>query len=124
MNNHKPPQAEAILRAKESELTAGLQNRQGLAAEAEADFFDQLQRAAERSIVVETLDRSSALLREVRSALARIGEGSYGQCLNCEEPISEKRLAAVPWASLCLKCQKEADREWADNPAEYELAAL
>jgi RNA polymerase-binding transcription factor len=123
MINWKPTGTEAILRAKESELVAELENREGLAAEAETEFCDQIQRAADRAIVIQALDRNSALLREVRAALARIGEGGYGQCLQCEDPISPKRLAAVPWASLCLKCQEEVDQERADNPTEFEFAA-
>jgi DnaK suppressor protein len=46
----------------------------------------------------------------VRSALRRIEEGSFGICLHCEEEISPKRVAAVPWTSLCIQCQEQADR--------------
>lgn len=122
MNDWKTSSNLAILRAKELELLAGLRNREGLAAEAEAEFFDQIQQAADRAIVIEALDRNSSLLRKVRTALARIDQGSYGRCAHCESSISPKRLAAVPWASLCLICQEEADRECMDNPAEFELA--
>jgi DnaK suppressor protein len=30
----------------------------------------------------------------------------YGVCLECEEPISQKRLDAVPWAKYCVTCQE------------------
>jgi len=46
------------------------------------------------------------LLREVSDALQRISHGSYGVCLECEEPISVKRLEAVPWARYCVACQE------------------
>jgi len=46
------------------------------------------------------------LLREVSDALQRIAQGSYGVCLECEEPISVKRLEAVPWARYCVSCQE------------------
>lgn len=124
MNDWKPDGGEAALRAKESELLAVLQNREGLEAEAEMEFGDQIQRAADRAIVIQALDRSSSLLREVRAALDRIGEGSYGQCLQCGNPISPNRLAALPWAALCFQCQEEADRERTGNPAEFELVAF
>jgi DnaK suppressor protein len=123
MKHWKPTDGEAVLRTKEAELMAGLKNREGLEAEPEAEFCDEIQRAADRALLIQTLDRSSSLLREVRAALARIHDGSYGQCLHCEEPISPKRLAAVPWASLCIRCQEEADREYAGNPAEFKLVA-
>lgn len=124
MNSWMPTGYEVILRVKESELMSELKNREGLAAEAEADFCDQMQRAADRAIVIQALDRNSSLLREVQAALARIDEGTYGRCLACEQPLSTKRLAAVPWASLCLKCQQGADQECTDNPGAFELAAL
>jgi DnaK suppressor protein len=46
------------------------------------------------------------LLREVQDALQRIEQGSYGVCNACEEPISAKRLDAVPWAKFCVSCQE------------------
>jgi len=46
------------------------------------------------------------LLREISDALERIRHGSYGICPHCEEPISLKRLDAVPWARYCVSCQE------------------
>jgi DnaK suppressor protein len=46
------------------------------------------------------------LLREISDALVRIEQGTYGVCLECEEPISAKRLEAVPWARYCVTCQE------------------
>src|SRR5271156_1214142 len=45
-------------------------------------------------------------LREVAGALHRIETGQYGICMECEEPISAKRLDAVPWARYCVVCQE------------------
>jgi RNA polymerase-binding transcription factor len=47
------------------------------------------------------------LLREISDALRRIEHGSYGICLECDEPISVKRLDALPWARYCVRCQEE-----------------
>ena len=44
-----------------------------------------------------------------RRALARLNEGEYGVCSECGEPISPKRLAAVPWAECCVTCQTERE---------------
>src|SRR5579872_6008277 len=46
------------------------------------------------------------LLREINDALHRIEQDSYGTCMECEEDISVKRLAAVPWARFCVTCQE------------------
>ena len=45
-------------------------------------------------------------LREIGDALHRIDTDMYGVCLECEEPISAKRLDAVPWAKYCVSCQE------------------
>jgi DnaK suppressor protein len=46
------------------------------------------------------------LLREVQHALTRVRDGSFGVCQRCEEPISVKRLDAIPWAKYCVTCQE------------------
>ena len=46
------------------------------------------------------------LLREISDALHRVDTDTYGICLECEEPISTKRLNAVPWARYCVTCQE------------------
>jgi DnaK suppressor protein len=46
------------------------------------------------------------LLREVTDALLRVDHGTYGVCADCEEPISAKRLDALPWARYCVVCQE------------------
>ena len=69
-----------------------------------------MQHASERELAIRNLDRESNLLRSVRLALRRIDDGSFGTCLHCEEEISPKRIAAVPWAANCIQCQELADR--------------
>ena len=63
----------------------------------------------ERSMAVDALNRNAALLGQVSDALERIAAGSYGVCGSCEGAISLKRLAAMPWAALCLECQQSAE---------------
>lgn len=55
------------------------------------------------------------LLREISDALHRIEQGSYGICMECEEPISPKRLDAVPWARYCVTCQERIAARIADG---------
>ncbi len=100
----------AVLEAKRAELSAGLRNRQDIAIEKTPDALDEVQLAGERELAIRNLDRESNLLRNVRAALARIADGSYGVCLHCEEEIKPKRLDAVPWTKYCIKCQEAADR--------------
>lgn len=100
----------AILNAKHSEAIRTLGKREGLTIERTPDALDEVQFAAARELSTRNLERESTVLREVRAALDRIGDGSYGVCLHCEEEISQKRLRAVPWATLCIACQEQSDR--------------
>src|SRR6266513_618121 len=109
----------ALLEAKQAELAGGLRNREGIAIEKTADALDEVQLAGERELAIRNLDRESNLLRNVKGALARMAEGSYGICLHCEEEIKPKRLEAVPWAKFCIRCQEAADRnEFESDSAE------
>jgi DnaK suppressor protein len=99
-----------ILETKRDELEQIVRRRDAIAIEKSADALDEVQHAAERELAIRNLDRESQLLRSVRAALQRIEEGSFGICLHCEEEISPKRVAAVPWTSLCIQCQEQADR--------------
>lgn len=99
-----------ILEAKQAELMQVIRNREAITIEKSADALDEVQHAAERELAIRNLDRESNLLRNVRAALRRIDEGTFGVCLHCEEDISPKRLNAVPWTPFCIQCQEEADR--------------
>ena len=98
-----------ILENRMAELSAVVRNREGIAIEKSPDALDEVQHAAERELAIRNLDRESQLLRQVRGALRRINEGSYGTCLHCDEDISPKRLSAVPWAAYCINCQELVD---------------
>src|SRR5262252_4850875 len=103
------------LEAKQAELEQFVSNREGIAIEKSPDALDEVQHAAERELAIRNLDRESNLLRNVRGALRRIQDGSFGVCLHCEEDISPKRLAAVPWTPFCIQCQEISDRAQAGS---------
>jgi DnaK suppressor protein len=104
-----------ILESRQAELEKLVRNRDGIVIEKSADALDEIQYAAERDLAIRNLDRESNLLRNVRSALRRIQDGSFGICVRCEEEISPKRLAVVPWTSFCIGCQEQADRNHEDG---------
>jgi len=110
----------ALLEARQAELAGGLRNREGIAIEKTADALDEVQLAGERELAIRNLDRESNMLRNVRLALARMADGSYGTCLHCEEDISPKRLNAVPWTAYCIKCQEAADRHEFETVEAYD----
>ena len=113
----------AILEAKQAELSLGLRNREDIAIEKTPDALDEVQLAGERELAIRNLDRESNLLRNVKGALGRIADGSYGVCLHCEEDIKTKRLDAVPWTKYCIRCQEAADRHEFESESMDELLA-
>ncbi len=50
--------------------------------------------------------RDAAELRDILAAEARLAAGTYGRCIDCDEPVPHARLAAYPTAKRCLRCQQ------------------
>jgi DnaK suppressor protein len=98
------------LEAREAELETLLRDREVIAVNLSADMLDQIQHAQEREMAIGNLERASARLSEVRIALQAIKRGTFGICHDCEEEISMRRLAALPWTTSCLACREAKDR--------------
>ena len=62
--------------------------------------------------LLSNLDQS-ALFRTklIKEALDALDRGQYGECIHCSNDIGEKRLSAVPWATLCIRCQEQTEAE-------------
>ena len=52
-----------------------------------------------------------ARLRSIEEAMEAMDRGQYGECIRCDDDINEKRLEVVPWATMCVRCQEEAEME-------------
>lgn len=79
-------------------------------AESEHDPIDHVQSMQMREQSATQLGRRSWILAEVDRSLKAISDGSYGICVDCEKPISLKRLETIPWAPRCLHCQELLER--------------
>ena len=101
--------AKQILESKLLELTNPTGWRDSIAVRPSADPADTTQQIAEREMAGRGLTRNASLMRDLRAALHRVADGSYGLCIDCEDPIAPRRLAAVPWAARCLSCQENAE---------------
>ena len=99
----------AILAARVAELERFTRHREGIAVERSADQLEEIQAASQRALAVCNLDREFSQLRNARAALRRIEEGNFGICQECDQDIHPKRLAAVPWAPYCIRCQEAID---------------
>ncbi len=98
-----------MLEAKRAELLSSHHDTEGIAIERVPDSTEEFTLEVQRGMAVDALDRKTALLRQVTEALERIAGGKYGVCLACQEVISPKRLAALPWAALCFECQQATE---------------
>jgi DnaK suppressor protein len=99
------------------ELERQLAERLGAEVETARDARDDQPDSGDLSRVDELKEEyfalaqsDSEILAQVRAALKRIDEGTYGNCLVDGGPIDEKRLDSVPWAPFCLKHQAEIEQ--------------
>lgn len=104
-----------VLVAKESELVAELARREAEAREPAGadvgDVADEATSSENREMALEESELLRQTLTEVRDALRRMDEGTYGKCVDCGRPIEPARLEAVPWTPYCRVDQERHDRE-------------
>lgn len=72
-------------------------------ADGGTELYEQEQR-----LTVEQASRE--ILMQVEHALERLNTGAYGVCEICGEPIAPERLEALPYTTLCIRCQAEQER--------------
>ena len=109
MNKTNTKGLRRMLEAKRRELLPRDLETEGIAAQRVPDLMEELSLEVQRNMAVDALNRKAALLYQVTEALERIAGGKYGVCLVCQRAISPKRLAALPWAALCIECQQATE---------------
>ncbi len=55
------------------------------------------------------IENEQSTLELINEALSRMEKGTYGQCTDCDEPISKPRLQAIPYAKHCIKCARKLE---------------
>ncbi|WP_454745070.1 TraR/DksA family transcriptional regulator [Ciceribacter selenitireducens] len=96
---------EQILRDRQRELFARLHKiNADIATGRDADSEEQATEAENDEVLDEMGEVGEKELKAIDAALDRISKGTYGTCVKCGQPISEARLAAVPYAPLCQEC--------------------
>jgi DnaK suppressor protein len=102
-----PENYRQLLLAKKADLMASLRAQidklAGLGGESSEDLapvvYDQFV-----ALQVNQLDFDQ--LNLIDAALERMDREDYGVCMDCGDPISNKRLRAIPWAVYCIACQE------------------
>jgi DnaK suppressor protein len=129
-NGQKPNIAKyrKVLEAKAEEVRRSMSAQKAAQVVARLDVpsdeGDLSQQHHEEWIFLNRNTIAMKLLREVSDALHRIDHDHYGICMECDEPISAKRLEAVPWARYCVTCQERIAARIADGEVidEYQQA--
>lgn len=76
----------------------------------EPDLADRATAETDRALEFRTRDRERKLVSKIDKALRRIDDGSYGYCLDTDEPIGVRRLMARPIATLSLEAQERHEK--------------
>ena len=124
-SGYKPTDKEKFMNAKQQEyfrqklsnwrldlLDDANETRQNLqeTSTAEADIADRASTETDRTLELRTRDRARKLISKIDEALERIEDGSYGFCVETDEPIGIKRLEARPIATLSLEAQERHEK--------------
>lgn len=103
-----------LLEEKQRVMNNSRKNLDDIKVDAD-DLMDETDLAAtevSQTLAFKLRDRERLLLSKIDQALAKIDEGTFGVCEDCEEPIEPKRLEARPVSSLCIACkEREEHRE-------------
>ena len=73
-------------------------------ADMAADTYD-------RELSMNLVSSEQEILYQMDDALKRLDDGSYGICQQCNKPITLSRLKAVPYASMCIECQRSKEKK-------------
>ncbi len=73
------------------------------------DIADRAASSYTKEFLFSQSNNDRQTLQMVETALLRIREGGFGECVSCGEEINAKRLEAVPWTRYCIACQEKLE---------------
>ncbi|MGO8747553.1 MAG: TraR/DksA family transcriptional regulator [Thermoguttaceae bacterium] len=95
-----------------------------LRAQASGDVVDAALDSVQDEISSQLAEVESRELARIEVALERMRDGHYGVCEGCGVSIPMARLNALPYATLCIKCQRESEREGGGSRADIDWSRL
>ena len=111
MTRRQKRQIEKRLANKLAELTGKTDRRNELKAERLNDPDEETRLRQDLDLAVSVINTDWETAKAVEQAMGLLEIGEYGICRECEESISPKRLAAIPWTTLCVSCKESQDLE-------------
>jgi DnaK suppressor protein len=117
---HPMPRTDALHTLRETLLSRRDALRRALAGDlgllsevrgqCSGDVIDAALDSAQDELSSQLAEVESRELASIENALERMREGDYGHCEHCTEAIPLARLQALPYATLCIKCQRKAEK--------------
>ena len=95
-----------------------------LKAQRSGDVVDAALDSVQDEISSQLAEVESRELARIENALQRMRDGQYGSCEACGCSIPIARLNALPYATLCIKCQREAEQEGAPSRMDVDWSRL
>ena len=95
-----------------------------LRAQASGDVVDAALDCVQDEISSQLAEVESRELARIEYALERMRDGHYGICEGCGTNIPLARINALPYATFCIKCQREAERQGAASAADVDWSRL
>jgi DnaK suppressor protein len=74
------------------------------------DIADRAASSYTKEFLFHQSNNDRQLLAMVETALDRIRQGTFGECISCGKEINAKRLEAVPWTRHCIECQEKLEQ--------------
>jgi DnaK suppressor protein len=120
-------QTQVLIRRRDAlrkALAGDLSLLKELRSQTSGDVVDAALDSVQDEISSQLAEVESRELSRIENALERIREGHYGLCEGCGCNIPIARLNALPYATLCIKCQRESEREGAAGRADVDWGRL
>lgn len=101
---------ERVLRAAQDIVEDDTEDGELSSAAGDQHIADHASEMLDREVDESLGENAEVIVREIDDALSRIDAGTYGTCIRCGQPIPDERLAAVPYAVLCVSCKRDEER--------------
>jgi len=104
-------------RQKELRHMVTRNQQDGVSADDEAtqDIADRAASSYNKEFLFSQSNNDRQLLQMVDGALARLREGSFGECVSCGKGNQRQTLGSCPWTRHCIECQEKAEQGPARN---------
>jgi DnaK suppressor protein len=95
-----------------------------LRSQTSGDMVDAALDSVQDEISSQLAEVESRELARIENALERMRDGQFGICEGCGEAIPMARLNALPYATFCIKCQREAERQGGSSGSDVDWGRL